>query len=165
MSYRGKVFARGNSCWLVLDKNRKRPAATTLLDGKMDVVEELAIGEHGKFEWKDSGEVLHSITHQVNMGDIDFNHHVNNRTYLNLAVACHAETFGYENIIKAIKVRFGQECFMGETLACTEYGLGGNVCRYKLEKGDSAVCNVVLEWEQLEKKAPIEEYPLSLRDG
>ena len=46
MSYRGKVFARGNSCWLVLDKNRKRPAATTLLDGKMDVVWHQAITVH-----------------------------------------------------------------------------------------------------------------------
>ena len=164
MSYHGKVFAKGNSCWLVLDKNRKRPAATTLLDGKMEVVDELIIGEHGKFEWRESGDVLHSLTHQVNMGDIDFNRHVNNRTYLNLAVACHAETFGYENTIRSIKVRFGQECFMGDTLVCTEYGLGENTCSYKLEKDGSTVCNVIIEWEKLEKKTPIEEYPLAVRE-
>lgn len=165
MSYRGKVFARGNSCWVVMDKNRHRPYSTALLDGKMDVIEELAVGPHEKFGWNDSGNVLHTLTHQVNMGDIDFNRHVNNRTYLNLAVACHSETFGLDNTIKSIKVRFMQECFMGDTLVCTEYGLGDNVCSYKLEKGDATVCNIILEWEALgEKQTAIEEYPLAVRE-
>lgn len=165
MSYRGKVFARGNSCWVVMDKNRHRPYSTALLDGKMDVIEELAVGPHEKFGWNDSGNVLHTLAHQVNMGDIDFNRHVNNRTYLNLAVACHSETFGFDNTIKSIKVRFMQECFMGDTLVCTEYGLGDNVCSYKLEKGDATVCNIILEWEALgEKQTAIEEYPLAVRE-
>ena len=138
MSYRGRVFARGNSCWVVMDKNRHRPYSTALLDGKMDVIEELAVGPHEKFGWNDSGNVLHTLTHQVNMGDIDFNRHVNNRTYLNLA---------------------------GDTLVCTEYGLGDNVCSYKLEKGDATVCNIILEWEALgEKQTAIEEYPLAVRE-
>ena len=164
MSYGGKVFARGNCCWVVLDKNRRRPASTELLDGKMDVVDELVLGEHRKFEWRESENLLNTLSHKVDMGDIDFNRHMNNQTYLNLAVECHSATFGFENVIRGIKVRFMQECFIGDTVTCKEYGLGDNVCSYKLEKDGSPVCQVILEWEKLEKKLAIEEFPLAVRD-
>lgn len=164
MSYGSRVFARGNCCWVVLDKNRRRPASTDLLDGKMEVLEELAIGEHRKFEWQESENLLNSITHKVDMGDIDFNRHMNNQTYLNLAVECHCATFGFDNVIRGIKVRFMQECFIGDELVCKEFGLGDNVCSYKLEKGGSPVCQVILEWEKLNPHSPIEEFPLEIRN-
>lgn len=163
MSYGGRVFARGNCCWIVLDKNRKRPADTRILDGKVDIIEELAAGEHRKFEWQASEKLMNTLEHRVGMNDIDFNRHMNNRTYLDLAVACHMESSGFEDAVRRIRVKFMQECFVGDVLKCHEYGLEDNCFGYSLERDGSPVCQVILEFEKRASREPIEGMPLALR--
>ena len=41
MSYGGKIFARGNCCWIVLDKNRKRPTDTRQSFSKVERARQL----------------------------------------------------------------------------------------------------------------------------
>ena len=73
------------------------------------------------------------------------------------------ESSGFEDAVRRIRVKFMQECFVGDVLKCHEYGLEDNCFGYSLERDGSPVCQVILEFEKRVPREPIEGMPLALR--
>lgn len=163
MSHRGKVFAKGSACWLIMDAVKKRPSSTEILEGKIETVNELALGEHKKFTWMESENVTSVVEHPITLSDIDFNNHVNNKVYLRVAMEPRVRAFGDGYAVKSINVRYFQECYLDETLVCKEYQIEENKYSYKLEKNGADVCNVIVEWQEQVDNALIKDYPLLAR--
>lgn len=121
LSYKGKIFAKGNSCWYILDSNTRRPVSTDLIKGKVDLISEFAICEHKKMTAEKSLEKLNEITHTINISDIDFNKHVNNKSYINLAESTFDDDYKKTHHIKNMHVKFIKESFLKDTLICSLY--------------------------------------------
>ena len=91
--YKDKVFAKGNGCWFLLDTETKRPAKTDIIKEKFSICNEFTLGEHKKFVLNNSEVKQSEIVHKMNLSDIDFNSHVNNKSYMNVAEASMSEEY------------------------------------------------------------------------
>lgn len=128
----GTPIAHGYGCWTLLDIESHRPVAISELGE-----EHLHLcGEekHGKIRIPAGQQALHEVEHRVNPINLDFNGHVNNRTYLNIAMQ---SAFSYQNHptaqacrgpeqsaisnqkkLKSLTIRWLRETFLGDTLVC-----------------------------------------------
>ena len=85
--HKENIFAKGNGCWFILNQDTKRPVSTDTVKEYIPLCNEFALGEHKKFTVTESKEKLNEITYKTNLSDIDFNSHVNNKSYINIAQA------------------------------------------------------------------------------
>lgn len=116
----GTPLSHGYGCWTLLDIESHRPAAISELG-----VENLRLKEgerHAKNRIPAGQTVLSEIEHRVNPINLDFNGHVNNRTYLNIAMQ---SAFSYQLSaesrslrLQSLTIRWLHESFLGDTLIC-----------------------------------------------
>ena len=133
--YRDKPFAKGNSCWFLLNDETKRPVKTDCISGKFDICRDLALGEHTKFVLEDVIDKVSEINHKNNLSDIDFNNHVNNKSYINLAEATANRDFKSSHSLKSLYIRFNKETFLNDILNCSTYNtLKPNIYVHKITK-------------------------------
>lgn len=163
LSHKGAVFAKGSCCWLLIDEIRKRPASLDFLDGVLDFLPDFVLGPHVKFPQIVDSDVARSFEYTIGERDIDFNNHVNNRAYLNIAINSCAWTLGCEWTVEKLKARFLKECFFGDVLTCNETVDCGNVHSFKLLKNGESVCEIFTTWQKQKNKKPIRECPVSAR--
>jgi acyl-ACP thioesterase len=64
------------------------------------------------------GTTLHETEHRVNSINLDFNGHVNNRTYLSIAMQSADEAFLDTHAIQCLTIHWLRETFLGDTLRC-----------------------------------------------
>lgn len=167
LCYKDKVFAKGNSCWFLLDDKTKRPVRTDIVTDRFEICEELAIGEHKKFKLKDTVQLVSEIKHKNNFSDIDFNDHVNNKSYLNIAEATASKEFKQSHVLKALNIRFNKESFLGDVLDCTTYNTDEeNIYVHRITKEDENICDIQTEWNNREmSEETIVKYDLELNRG
>ena len=145
----GKTFAKGNALWFLINSETKRPARTDELAEKFEVCDELVLGEHKKFVLPETTEVYTKITHTNNLSDIDFNKHVNNKSYINLAEMTAPEEFKKTRRLKNLHIRFNKETFLGDTLTCTANKTEDpNGFTHIIEKDGVSVCDIATVWEE-----------------
>ena len=162
--YNGEIFAQGNACWFLIDSEKKRPAPINLFSNKFDVCNELVFGEHKKFSFPKTIEKVSEIIHTINLSDIDFNCHVNNKSYINLVEMTESNEFKQNNIIKQLKVRFNRETFFGDILKCSTYKTDNeNILAYKIEKDEESVCEISILWEPRPESTDILHYDLKVK--
>ena len=82
---KGRVIAKGNSLWFLISRDSQRPVKADEVAEKFKIIDELVLGEHKKFVLPEATEVYTKIEHKNNLSDTDFNKHVNNKSYINLA--------------------------------------------------------------------------------
>ena len=61
---------------------------------------------------------LQQVEHRVNPINLDFNGHVNNRTYLSIAMQSADEAFMDTYAIRCLTIHWLKETFLGDTLTC-----------------------------------------------
>lgn len=164
--YKGEVFAKGNACWFVINTESKRPAKTDIFENKFEICSDLTLGEHKKFTLAETTEQISSITHTNNLSDIDFNNHVNNKSYINLAELTAPEEFQDTHMLRELNIKFNKETFLGDILKATTYKTSEqNYFVHKITKGETDVCDITTRWEN--KKSDINtnilEYDLSVK--
>ncbi len=163
---KGITFAKGNALWFVIDKETKRPAKTDVVAERFDICNELVLGEHKKFILPQATEVYTKIEHKNNLSDIDFNKHVNNKSYINLAEMTAPNEFKKTRKLKNINIRFNKETFLGDTLTCTTSRTENkNVFTHIIEKDGISVCDISTAWEEKTGKDNIVEYDLDVKSG
>ncbi|MCR4880508.1 MAG: hypothetical protein K6A44_00955 [bacterium] len=146
--YNDKIFAKGNALWFLLNTETKRPAKTDEFLEKFEIVNELTLGEHKKFILPELGEKVTEMSHTTNLSDIDFNKHVNNKSYINIAEMTSPDDFLRNHTIKSLNIRFCKESFFGDTLICSEYKTAQeNFLIHKIEKDGDLVCEIGSLWE------------------
>ena len=160
LSHNSKEFAKGNACWFILDINTKRPVLSNIISDKVELSNELTIGEHKKFVLPQTKEKINQIIHKTNISDIDFNNHVNNKTYINLAL----KNAPSDKILKSLSVKFNKETFLDDVLISSVYKTeDSNIFVHKIEKDDVSICDIQTEWKDIVKESSILDCNLRIR--
>lgn len=163
--YKDSVFAQGNSCWFLLDDKTKRPTKTDEIAKNFSVCDEKVLGEHKKFNLLEPKEIVSEIIHKNNLSDIDFNNHVNNKSYLNIAEATAPNEFKKTHRLKSLYIRFNKETFLDDILKCSAFStLKNNTYVHKITKNDENICDIQTLWIDKEPTAEsIVDYNLEIR--
>ena len=112
----GTPLTHGYGCWTLLDIESHRPTAISELG-----IERLRLCEgdkHAKNRIPAGQTVLSEIGHRVNPINLDFNGHVNNRTYLHIAMQTVTGNQLDDRRLHSLTIRWMHESFLGDTLIC-----------------------------------------------
>ncbi len=162
--YKDKVFAKGDACWFLIDSNSKRPAKTDEVKSKFEVCDELVLGGHKRFMLPKIKEKVSEIDHKMNLSDLDFNNHVNNKSYINIAEMTAPYDYKKTHTLKRLNIKFSQETFLNDVLVCTLYKTDeDNVFAHKLEKDGVSVCEILTKWDEKSKEQCIVDYALDVK--
>jgi len=167
LKYNNKPFAKGNSLWFLISRESQRPVRTDEVAERFNVCEELALGEHKKFAIPQPTEVYTKIEHINNLSDIDFNKHVNNKSYINLAEMTAPDEFRKNFRLKNLYIRFNKETYLGDTLTCTTNRTeDSNQFTHIIEKDGVCVCEIATSWKQISEtnRENITDYDLRVKN-
>ena len=114
----GVEVAHGYGCWTLLDTEAHRLAPMTPFQPQIPVLPEMTSETHKKRRFPTDGTPLQQIEHRVNPINLDFNGHVNNRTYLSIAMQSADEAFMDAHAIRCLTIHWLKETFLGDTLIC-----------------------------------------------
>lgn len=160
-----KPFLVGSSCWLLLDVNTKRPVKTDIIAEKFEVCKEFVFGEHTKFIIPEKLEKVREVIYTTNLSDIDFNNHVNNKSYMNIAEMTETEEFRKTKVLEKLYVKFNKESYLGETLNCYAYKTcTPNNYVHNLICNNVSVCDIVTQWNEKTYDTNILDYPLKIKE-
>ena len=112
----GTPVSHGNGCWTLLDTESHRPTAI----GEIGIEKlRLCEGEkHVKNHIPAGQSIISEIEHRVNNINLDFNGHVNNRTYLDIAMQTDTDNRVGGRRLQSLSIRWLHESFLGDTLIC-----------------------------------------------
>ncbi len=162
--YKNKVFAMGNALWFIIDKTTKRPAKTDKISELFEIDDEKVMGEHKKFIIPATFEKYKEIIHINNLSDLDFNNHVNNKSYINIAEMTAPDEFKNTHILKCLSIRFNKETFLGDTLKCTTNKTDlPDTYTHIIEKDGASVCDIVTVWNKRNINTTITDYSLDVK--
>ncbi len=85
---------------------------------QIPVLPERTSETHKKRRFPTDGTPLQQIEHRVNPINLDFNGHVNNRTYVSIAMQSAEQAFMDAYAIRCLSVHWLKETFLGDTLIC-----------------------------------------------
>lgn len=162
--YKDKIFAQGNGCWFILDQETKKPSKTDIISKNFDICNEFVLGEHKKFTLETATDKVSEIIHKNNLSDIDFNSHVNNKSYINLAEATASNEFKKSHSLKKINIKFNRESFLDDIIVCSTYKTeqeGTYV--HKITKDDISICDIQTSWINKESSSDILNYNLDVK--
>ena len=165
ITYKDKPFAKGNALWFLIDTNTKRPVKTDIISERFEVSPVLVLGEHKKFSLPETTEKYNEITHKINFSDLDFNKHVNNKSYINLAEMTAPEEFRKTRVLKNLHIRFNKETFLDDILTCTTNRTEfADTYTHIVEKDGVSVCDIVTTWKERNNKINILDYNLDVKN-
>ena len=165
LKHNGETFAKGNALWFIIDKESKRPAKTDIVAERFEICNELTLGVHKKFVVPQISEIYSTIEHTNNLSDLDFNKHVNNKSYVNIAELAVSEEYRRIHKLKSLNIRFNRETFLGDNIICTAYRTETpNQFMHMIEKEGVSVCDVVTLWEDKTSKEDIVSYNLNVKN-
>ncbi|MDY6408108.1 MAG: thioesterase [Pseudomonadota bacterium] len=164
LKYNGEIFAKGNCCWFLLNGKAKRPVATDVMADKMPLCSELVLGEHKKFTLENTADVVSSVSHKMTLSDIDFNNHVNNKSYIQLAEMTIPHEFRTNHVLKSLSVKYCKESYLGDDLICTTYKTDKDGTYVnKINKDGLNVCEINTTWQEVASQNCINDFPLKIR--
>ena len=164
IKYKDKTFAKGNALYFIIDRETKRPVKTDIVAERFEVVDNLVLGEHKKFFLPDMQEKIREIKHTNNLSDLDFNQHVNNKSYINLAEMTSTDEFRSKYDLSSLNIRFNRETFLGDTLTCTTYNTEkGNQYIHIIEKDGISVCDISTTWKEKLPRKSIVDYDMDVK--
>ena len=162
---KNKVVAKGNSLWFLISRDSQRPIKADEVAEKYEICNELVLGEHKKFVVPSATEVYTKIEHTNNLSDIDFNKHVNNKSYINLAEMTAPDDYRKAHRLKNLHIRFNKETFLGDVLTCTTNKTENpNQYTHIIEKDGISVCDIATIWEERNCKENIIDYNLDVKN-
>ena len=140
----GKLFSKGYACWFLINSESKRPVKIDDYSARIDVCSEFVLDEHSKFVLPDVKSKISEINHTINLSDLDFNNHVNNKSYINIAEMTMDSEYRKTHTIKSMRIKFIKETFMNDCLVCSAYSTElDNAYVYKIEKDGGSVCEIL----------------------
>ena len=140
----GVEVAHGHGCWTLLDSETHRPVAIN------NVLDVNALGlaneeKHSKIRIPAGETVIRQAEHRVNPINLDFNGHVNNRTYLSIAMQTVSADFAQNRQLRSLTIRWLRETFLGDTLICCMYDTANNTYLHVISKDDMPVAQIYSE--------------------
>lgn len=144
----GELIAKGSSCWCLLNSETRRLERVDPYFDRITVVPEMMTEGHKKKAFPTGGEQLVQVSHKVNMLDLDFNGHVNNRSYLSIAMLTATDEFLDANRTRQFVIRWLHETYLDDTLCCTlrQFAEGEYVHTLTNSAGQT-VAEIYSQWE------------------
>ena len=119
---KGEICVIGTSKWLLLDiKKSKIAKLDENLINKYGIVDKNVFNQEEVEKIQEPENFESEITYKINRKDIDFNGHVHNLNYLDLAIEALPEKIYLENNFDDIRITYKKEIKLGETIKC-KYG-------------------------------------------
>ncbi len=114
-----EVVAKGYACWGVLNIASRTPELTDFLVGRIPVIPDFALSEgHRKVRFPKGDVPVAEVEHTVNLSDLDFNGHVGNRSYLDIAMLTATDSFLASHRIECLGIKWQHETMEGDCLRC-----------------------------------------------
>jgi len=141
----GTEVAHGYGCWTLLDTDSHRLAPLSPFEQQIPILLQMTSETHRKLRFPTDGVLMDRVEHKVNPINLDFNGHVNNRTYLDIAMQSANEQFLDTHAVRLVTIHWLHETFLGDTLICQLRQLNSNetedVFRYlhTISRNDSEV--------------------------
>lgn len=153
---RGNIFARGSSTWLMVDVTTRRmlphqsiPRFAGLMYDEQNHIAHRRYSfptpdlEAGSTDAVDVAETVHTVS----ASETDFNGHMSNRDYVRLAMSLLQPLAPADLSIRALHVKFLQECHKGEKLLCLCGRDRGRLTAVLLGTARHPVFQLVTEWQ------------------
>ncbi len=154
----GERVVSGSSSWSLMNAETRHLEPTEAVAKKIAVVPEMMTETHRKMRFPKDGELLTRIAHKVNRTDLDFNRHVNNRSYLKIAMITSSDRFIAQNRVRKMIIHWQHETYLEETLACSLFQVGDSTYLHRLAKEDGTVAAEILSvWEPLVSDVDVAE--------
>ncbi len=116
-----RLVARGESCWYLLNMASRRPSRSQDAVADFPQCGQKALEGGGGLPFVFEGEPVASHVHRVSVLDLDFNHHVNNLSYVGISLETVPAEYLDELNVDAYRVKFVQEARLGDELHCDVY--------------------------------------------
>ncbi len=159
-----KIFVKGNCCCFILNTETKRPHTTEIVSDKVEICSEFVLGEHKKFSLPETTEKVVEITHKTNLSDLDFNYHVNNKSYINIAEMTAPDDFKTSKSLKTLSIKFNKEAFLNDELICSAYKTNTpDAFVHKITKDGVSICEISTSWREKTIINDISTYKLKVR--
>ncbi|MCR4860044.1 MAG: hypothetical protein K5910_05210 [Bacteroidales bacterium] len=162
-AHSGMQTARGNSCWSLISMSDRKLLPCEGVVPREEVIAELAAGPHRKRSvMKFAPSPVSSLEHTINLIDLDFNGHTNNRRYVQMALASFSPEFLASHRPDFLNIRFVHESRMGDAIANHTYPTEDpSVFVGQIRNGaGQELCRVSSHWVEKEPLTDISEFNL-----
>ncbi len=119
-------FANGSGTWLPVESGNGRPCSIDhLCEVSADSPDESQAAAHKKVRIPLSGDIVKKESRLLGPGDMDFNRHIGNRSYINHALEMSPITLESEFDLQDIEVKFLRQTYVGDTLTAEFHAVEG----------------------------------------
>lgn len=154
----GERVVSGSSSWSLMNAETRHLEPTDVVAKKITVDPEMMVETHRKMRFPKDGELRTQIVHKVNRTDVDFNMHVNNRSYLKIAMITSSDRFIAQNRARKMIIHWLHETYLDEMLTCSLLQVGDSTYLHKLTKEDGTVAAEIYSvWEPLVSDVDVAE--------
>lgn len=146
------LIAKGTSCWNLMNADTRKLEPTDSVAPKIETLPEMMTDSHKKVRFPKGDNILKRADHKVNQLDLDFNGHVNNRSYINIAMLTVPDEFLLSHRTNRYVIHWLHESYLGETLSCVLHKTDNGAYLHQIVKEDGSISAEILsEWEPLER--------------
>lgn len=154
----GVLIAKGTSCWNLMNGETRKLEQTDSVASKITVLPEMMTAGHKKIRFPKEGTVLKQVNHKVNQLDLDFNGHVNNRSYVSIAMLTVPDEFLLTHRTSRFVIHWLRESYLGETLTCTLNQVAENTYVHRIVREDGEIsAEIFSAWEPLSSQVDVSE--------
>jgi acyl-CoA thioesterase FadM len=161
------IFAKGNSCWNIINAKTKKLVLSEHFMSKFELCEELVLGKHKKMVFSTGTEKIMTYSHKINSTDLDFNRHVSNRNYLTIASATSDVEYIATHKLLSLSVKFIKESFLNDELICELYAGANTPDRFvhiiKRNADQAEICKISTTWTEKKTLKTIQDYMTETR--
>ena len=151
------VIAKGTSCWCLMNTETRRLEITDSVAAKITILPDIVLS-HKKIRFPKPEKSLKNIEHKVNLLDLDFNRHVNNRSYLSIAMLTADDKFLSDNYLHYMVIHWLHETYLDETLKSELAAVDKNIFLNSIVKEDgTTAAEIYSEWRKIENPVDISE--------
>ena len=146
----GAMIAKGTSCWNLMNADTRKLDFTHSVAPKITVLPEMMTESHKKIRFPKEGAVLKQVNHKVNQLDLDFNGHVNNRSYISIAMLTVPDEFLLTHRTSRFVIHWLRESYLDETLTCTLRQIAENTYVHQITRENGEIsAEIFSEWKPL----------------
>lgn len=141
----GEICVIGTSKWILLDLNKSKIAKfDENLIKNYGIVDKNVFNKEEIEKIKEPENYENEILYKINRKDIDFNGHVHNLNYLDLAYEALPENIYLENNFDNIRITYKKEIKLGETVKC-KYGKEKDKHIVSIFSEDESIKHAIIE--------------------
>ena len=153
-----QLIASGTSQWNILNLDTKRLEPTDFLADKLKVADNPVSAKHKRVRFPKAQSFDMQMEHRATRLDLDFNFHVNNRSYVSIALLTMPEEVLSSQMLSSLIVHWMRETYLDDTLTCRlSYMEDGSYLHTLTNSEGVTACETLSRWQSLTETADVSE--------